>query len=161
MFSHETLLQIHSLLRLALIVLCAWVFWTGLRGWLGRNGPSLSTKLLVLLATIAADLQLVIGLWMYFATSTVTSSARNDFGAAMKDPTLRYFAVEHAGAMILAVVSVHLGKRGASQAAKLGKDAAGYRSLALWFGLALILILIVSPWPFTSVDRPWLRLGQP
>jgi len=154
-------LEAHSLLRLALTLLCAWLFWIGLSGWLGRRGPTLASKFLILLTVILADLQLVLGLLLYFLWSPVTASARADYGAAMKDPTLRFFAVEHAGAMLLAVACMHVGKIGAANAGKVGNDTGRYRRVALWFGLALALIVAMSPWPFSSVPRPLWPLGTP
>ncbi len=95
---------------------------------------------------------------MYFAWSPYTSQARTDFSAAMKDPTLRFWAVEHASAMLLTVVCVHLGKVLAGRAAS---DVGRHRHTTLWFGIAFALILAMSPWPFSSIPRPLLHLGTP
>ena len=148
-------LEVHSILRLTLTVLSAWLVFLGLRGWLGERSPSPTTKLLLLLATIAADLQLILGLLLYFAWSPTASQVRADFGAAMKDPTLRFWAVEHGSAMLLAVACVHIGKVLAGKAAS---DGSRSRRIVLWFGIVLVLILAMSPWPFSSITRPFLRV---
>lgn len=148
-------LEVHSILRLTLTVLSLWLFVRGLRGWLGERGPSQTSKLLLLFATIVADLQLILGLLLYFAWSPTASQARADMGAAMKDPTLRYWAVEHGSAMLLVVLCVHAGK---VFAGKSTGDSSRCRRIALWFGIVLALILLMSPWPFSSIVRPFLRV---
>ncbi|MBK7641949.1 MAG: hypothetical protein IPJ19_02695 [Planctomycetes bacterium] len=158
MTSLEFALTAHSTLRLLLAAVCAWLFLLGLRGWSGKSGTSPLVKLLMLLATIAADLQLILGLLLYFVWSPVASQARTDFGAAMKDPTLRFWAVEHGASMLLAIACVHLGK---VSAGKAKSDASRHRRIALFFGLAIALILAMSPWPFSSIVRPLWRLGTP
>ena len=159
MSRYEFALEAHSTLRLLLTVVCALLFVGGLRGWFSHRGPGLASKLLMILGVIFADLQLVLGLLLYFVWSPFTSQARADFGAAMKDPTLRFWAVEHASAMLLAVACVHIGKVLVKRAD--GNEASECRRMVLWFGLALALILLVSPWPFSTIVRPLLRLGPP
>jgi hypothetical protein len=129
-----------------------------LRGWMAGRAPSLSNSLLRLLAMIVADLQLVVGLLLYVLWSPRAAQARADFGAAMKDPELRFWAVEHGTAMILTIVCVHLGKLLVQRATT---DASRQRRTVLYFGLALALILYASPWPFSAIPRPWWRLGAP
>src|SRR5688500_2926006 len=60
--------------------------------------------------TIALDVQLVIGLLLYFAVSPVMESIRANFAAAMPNPQLRFWAVEHVSGMVIALVLVHVGR---------------------------------------------------
>src|SRR5579862_9393115 len=48
-----------------------------------------------LLFMITLDLQMLLGLILYLVLSPFTAEAMRDFGAAMKSPGLRFFAVEH------------------------------------------------------------------
>jgi hypothetical protein len=70
-------------------------------------------------------------------------------GAAMKNGAWRFWAVEHPALMILAVVFAHLGRPG--RGSTVGKRA------MLWYGLALLAILLATPWPFMPQGRPWVR----
>lgn len=158
MFTYEFALEAHSTLRLLLALFCALLLTLGLLGSLSKGGLTVTGKLLLLVTTIIADLQLLIGLGLYFVWSPATSQARADFGAAMKDPTLRYWAVEHSTAMVLAVVCVHLGK---VLTGKATSDPSRHRWTVLWFGIALALIVVMSPWPFSGVARPFWRLVSP
>jgi hypothetical protein len=108
-----------------------------------------------LILLISLDLQLLIGLLLYFALSPFTAEALRDFGAAMRNPPLRFFAVEHVTLMLAAVVLVHVGRVMGRKA--VTTDAKRIRSLAS-FGLALLLMLLAIPWPGLAAGRPLFRL---
>src|SRR5712692_2858892 len=63
-----------------------------------------------LLFMVALDVQLLLGLALYFSLSPFTAAAFQDFGAAMRTPAFRFWAVEHVGLMLVAVVLVHAGR---------------------------------------------------
>jgi hypothetical protein len=80
---------------------------------------------------------------LYAFVSPVTKTAFNDFGAAMKNADLRFYAVEHILMMVIALVLVHIGR------AKSKKDVAPWkkhRSAAIFYGIALLLVLAGIPW---------------
>jgi hypothetical protein len=52
--------------------------------------------------------------------------------------------------MILAVVFAHLGRPRRA-------GASPGRRAFVWFGLALLAILLATPWPFMPQARPWVR----
>ncbi len=151
----DFLLPLHSLLRwvafadvFAAALLCAVALRT-LPEWRPVH------KITALMALIAMDLQLLVGgaLWL---KSPLVQVARANMGAAMKEPALRFFAVEHAAMMILALVAVHIGYARAKRAAD---GAAAHKAVAIGYGLAFLLLLAGIPWPFRgAVARPWLTM---
>src|SRR5438874_1480566 len=54
----------------------------------------------------ALDLQLLLGLLLYFVVSPNMQAIRANFGEAMRTPGLRFWAVEHGTMMLLAVIVV-------------------------------------------------------
>ena len=72
-------------------------------------------------------------------TSPRTQAAFADMGAAMKDSILRYFAVEHMLAMLIAVVLIQMGRTLSKKAAD---DSSKHRKVAIYTGVALLIILI-------------------
>src|SRR4051794_29596261 len=60
--------------------------------------------------TIALDVQVLIGLALYLFLSPLTTQAMRDFGGAMKDPLLRFWAVEHGFGMVVGVALAHVGR---------------------------------------------------
>jgi hypothetical protein len=99
------------------------------------------------------DLQLLIGLILYVALSPETQRAFSDFGAAMRDPEARFWAVEHIGGMLVASALLHIGQARARKTPETSR----HRVAAIFFSLALLITLLSIPWPFMPVDRPWFR----
>ena len=100
------------------------------------------------------DLQVLLGLVLYVWLSPVTDAAFKDFKAAMHDPQLRFFAVEHITSMFIALIIAHtfsvLARRGKTPKQQHGR-------LALGAGLALLCFLVGMPWPFLAYGRPLMR----
>src|SRR4051794_1622087 len=103
---YTTVLLVHSWLRWVALIAGVGATLTAMidRG----NGSRAERWGLALMMSL--DLQMLIGLLLYFALSPFTKVALQDFGAAMKDPGLRFFAVEHVTMMLAAVILVHVGR---------------------------------------------------
>ncbi len=93
---------------------------------------------------ISCDIQLSLGLILYF-TGMWFEKVKIGMGEVMKDPTERYFAVEHALMMIIAWLLVHIGR---SMVKRANNDALKYKRTLIYFGTALLIILLMIPWPF-------------
>ena len=108
-----------------------------------------------LLAMMMLDIQMLLGLLLYLVLSPFTTQAMQDFSAAMQNPGLRFWAVEHAASMFGAVVLAHVGRVLTQKA----RTAASKRTRVLvCFGLAMVLILLAMPWPGTPNGRPLFRV---
>ncbi|MBL8857024.1 MAG: hypothetical protein JNL28_00765 [Planctomycetes bacterium] len=152
---YETALVIHNALRWVAILAVLLVFLRAMGGSMSSRKINSGDRFAGLFATIVVDVQFLLGLLLYLVWSPQTKTAMQDFGAAMKNPELRFWAVEHAAVMILAVVFVHLGKIFARRATS---DASKQRRTAVWFFLALVLMVLRTPWPGMEVARPWIRM---
>ena len=104
---YSTVLLLHSWLRWVALVLGVVTTIAALVGRGSNSAPAADR--LGLFFMIVLDVQLLLGLLLYFALSPVTAAAFKDFGAAMRDPALRFWAVEHAATMLLAVILAHVG----------------------------------------------------
>jgi len=149
---YSTILFFHSWLRwIALIAGVGATF-----AALGRGeARAKSAERWGLIFMITLDVQLLLGLLLYGVLSPYTAAAMKDFGAAMRDPVLRFWAVEHLAVMLLAVILVHVGRVLARKAADVDKKR---KRLLICFGLAVLLILLRTPWPGTAVARPLFRV---
>jgi hypothetical protein len=154
---YEGLLYLHSLLRwVILIFLLAAIC----KSFADRGGAFTAIhQKLGLVLVICCDVILLIGLYQWFAGSWGLKSIKaNGMSVVMKDPLLRFFAVEHITAMIIAIVLVHIGR---SYSKKDVPDTVKHKRTVLFFGLALLIILISVPWPFRMVGAgrhwfPWM-----
>jgi len=101
------------------------------------------------------DIQLLLGLLLYLVLSPFTKEALRDFGAAMHNSGLRFWAVEHSTTMFLAVILVHVGR----VLARKAKTPASRRVRQMvCFGLATVLMVVAIPWPGLANGRPLLRV---
>jgi len=80
---------------------------------------------------------------LYFFVSPLTKAAFANFGAAMKNADLRFYAVEHILMMLIALVVVHIGR---SKSKKAKTPVQKHRISAIFYSVALILIIIAIPW---------------
>ena len=145
---YPVILTIHSFLRWMVILLGIWAVVSVLPSRLAA--VSRAAALPGLLFSMVLDIQLLAGLLLYVVLSPITVAAMQDMAGTMKNGGWRYWTVEHPALMILAVASAHIGRpRGAGAAP--GKHA------VIWYGLALLAILLATPWPFMPQGRPWVR----
>ena len=147
----------------ALVILHSWLRWVVLLTGLVAAGRSLtaggrswtaSDEAAAKWFTITLDIQFTVGLVLYVGLSPLTQMAFSDFGAAMRDSALRFWAVEHLVGMIVAIALAHVGRAKVRKAPENRK----HRAAAIFFTLALLAILLSIPWPFMPVSRPLFRL---
>ena len=148
------ILNVHSWMRWLVIIAGLWVILRavlpGPRAWTHADDRSVRAF------TISLDVQFLLGLLLYFVLSPFTRQALSDFGGAMKNSGLRFFAVEHVLGMLIGMTLAHVG------AARIRKAAPErrHRLAAIFFVLALLAILASIPWPGLPAGRPLFRLGQ-
>ena len=140
---YPLVLTLHSLVRWAIVIIGVVAVVRAFMGWRGGKPWAQLDDRLGLIFTSVMDLNLLLGLLLYFALSDITKAAFRDFGAAMSDPGLRFFAVEHILIMIIAVVVAHIGR---SRSKKAASDAGKHKQAAIFFTLAMVLVLLAIPW---------------
>lgn len=102
------------------------------------------------------NLQFVLGLVLLVVLSPLPRAFLADPGPGMKDATLRFFTIEHAFGMILAIGLVHAGRARSRRAT----EAVQRHRRAFGFTLAGLMVALVSiPWPlsFLKHARPLAR----
>jgi hypothetical protein len=95
-----------------------------------------------LFTLIVAHIQLLIGLGWYFMSPWFKALKENS-GEVMADQATRLLAVEHPIVMILAIVLITIGW---SKHKKKTTDSAKFKTFAIFYGIALLLILYRIPW---------------
>ena len=97
-----------------------------------------------LFALIVTHLQLIIGLILYFVSPLgLQAITNNGMGEVMKSSVMRLNAVEHPIVMILVVVFITIGY---SKHKKKLVSAPKFKTLAIFYTIALILMLSRIPW---------------
>ena len=136
-------LHLHNTLRWLILLSLVVTLVKYVSGWLGNQPWKKTDNILGVVFTSLMDLQLLTGLVLYFFLSPVTKLAMSDFGAAMKDSGIRFYAVEHFSMMLIAVVLVHIGR---AKLKKAKTDSAKFKTATIFFLIALVVILAAIPW---------------
>lgn len=145
---------IHSVLRWVVLLTALFAIIRSITGLSFRRGFMQADDRAGLWFTISMDLQLLIGIILYFFLSPTTTMALQNFAATMSVAASRFFAVEHLLLMVLATVAAHIGR--AQRKKKALSAQQKHRRTLIWYAVALLLVLAGIPWPFLSYGRPLL-----
>jgi hypothetical protein len=150
---YNGMLHLHSFLRWVILILLLVALY---RSFADRHRAyGAAHRKIGLFLLISAHLMLLVGLYQWITGQLGLKLIREiGFGAVMKNPFYRFFAVEHFIGMLLAIGLIHAGF---SFGKKAVPDATKHKRLLLLYGLALLIILISIPWPLRSVGvgRTW------
>ena len=127
------LLQIHSILRYFVLILLVIVIVQSLIGWLNKKPYGAIENRIGLFLFISTHTQLLIGIILFFISPFVQFS-----GSAMKDPSTRYWLVEHNTAMLIAIVFITLAR---TTSKKMTDGVAKHRRMFLFNAIALVIII--------------------
>jgi hypothetical protein len=134
------ILHLHNLLRWVILLLLVINLISLIAG---KKNTKLSMFLM-----ISTHIMLVVGMYQYLVGELGLSTLKAGMGQVMSNAAARYWAVEHFLGMLGSIILITLGH------GRLKRDGDVAKAL-LYFGIALILILIVMPWPFKEgVGRP-------
>ena len=150
---YAVVLLIHSYLRWVVMLAGLLAFGRAVSGSSGRKPWTPADDRAGFWFVTAVDLQMLLGILLYGFLSPITRQAFGDFGAAMKDPTQRFWAVEHIAGMLIGLALVHVGRVRTRRTDSLRR----HKVAAIFFGLALVAILVSIPWPGMPAGRPLLR----
>lgn len=122
---YHILKSAHSGWRYLVFVLLVIAIIQAIIGWLGKKPYTEGNRKLNVFTLIFVHTQILFGLILYFISPLVEAG-------------IRYWKMEHIGMMLFAAVLVTIG----NARSKRGDDpAVKHRTIALYFGLALALII--------------------
>lgn len=107
----------------------------------GKQEFTPADKFLALITLILAHVQFVVGLVLYFVSPIVEAALASD--NLMANPVHRFYAVEHASVMLIAVVLITVGY---SRAKRQVESAKKFKTLGLFYLLGLLVALSRIPW---------------
>ncbi|MCB1190004.1 MAG: hypothetical protein H7A23_12725 [Leptospiraceae bacterium] len=140
---HTIILSLHNVFRWVCLAIIAYVVFKSFTGWMSNREWSNKDEKMLLIGTIAVDVQFLLGLILYFFLSPITKINFKEFKTIVTDPTLRFFVLEHSFTMFLVTVFIHLAK---IMYKKKKIIYARYRTIFFYYSLSLVAILIGIPW---------------
>lgn len=137
------LLHLHSIFRWLLLLSLVFALVKFMSGWFGNQPWRKIDNYLSGSVVWLADLLLLTGLLLYFIYSPLTGVLFTNFSAAMKDPGIRFYAVEHFFLMMIAIVFIHIARFKAKNAES---DLKKFKFSAVFLLIALMFIYAAIPW---------------
>lgn len=131
---YNGLLITHSYLRYIILIMLVVVIITSLAGLINKKPYTDTDNKLGLFLFISTHLQLLLGLILFFISPVVQFS-----GEAMKDPSTRYWLVEHNTAMIIAIVFITLAR---TTSRKMTTGEAKHKRMLIFNVIALAIIIL-------------------
>ncbi|MGY4383228.1 hypothetical protein ACVWYN_000247 [Pedobacter sp. UYP24] len=128
---YNILKSAHSGWRYIVLTLLILAFVQALAGWMGKKPYTETNRKFNVFTLISAHIQLLIGLVLYFMNDWYKVDSSVAIG--------RYWKMEHIGMMVLAIVLITYGNARSKKTADAGPVR--HRNIALYFGLALVLIV--------------------
>lgn len=151
---HQTLLTLHSLNRwlvLLGLLYTIYISWNGYRS--NKVFSGLDNTARHLTATIS-HVQLLLGLYLYMISPIVKFNVAEGQGAGLVSEHL-FFRLIHISLMVISIVLITIGSAKAKRAVS---DNLKFKTVLVWFTIALVIILIAIPWPFSPLaGRPFFR----
>ncbi len=149
----QTLLILHSILRWLVLIFAFWTLFSAISGLASNRNYTRSDDKSNFFFMLSIDIQLLIGMILYFNGGWF--ERLKNLGDNMKDPAMRFFTLEHFLLMLIAWILVHAGRVSVKKAS-LPKSK--FKKQLIYFGIALLIILLAIPWPFReAIIRPWIR----
>lgn len=144
------MLHLHNVVRWLIVLFALLTLAKGISGMSGKKAFTKADKRWALFLMICADIQLLLGLYLYYAKNwwgVLTG------GGAMANKYNRFWSVEHLTGMLLGIILIHLGYAAAKNV-KLA-DAMRYKRMFWYTLIAIIVIVATVPWPFRGeIARP-------
>jgi putative Mn2+ efflux pump MntP len=151
---YTTLLAFHSLFRWLVLTSLLFSVFLAYRGWFSKKNFSPFNNLVRHWTATIAHIQLILGLWLYFI-SPIIDYFLHSYKDAVHQREIRFFGMEHSLMMALAIVIITIGS---AKAKRKQTDKEKFKTMAVWFSVGLLFILISIPWPFSPlVSRPYFR----
>lgn len=127
---YSILRSAHSGWRYLVLILLVLAIIQAFTGWFGKKPFTEGNRKLNVFTLISAHLQFVMGLLLYIVNKWYLADSSVAVG--------RYWKMEHIGMMILAIILITVGN---ARSKKLADAEAKHRVVAIYFGLALVVIL--------------------
>jgi hypothetical protein len=135
------LLTIHSWFRWLVLISLVYALYRAYRGWLyNKTFTIFENRVRHNTATIA-HIQLIFGVWLYFI-SPITTFFIHHFADAVHIREIRFFGIEHSSTMLIAILLITIGS---ALAKRKTIDKEKFKTIAIWFSIALLLILAAIP----------------
>lgn len=151
---HQSILICHSFIRWLVLVSLIYSIYRAYKGYSSKLSFTKKDELVRHWTATIAHIQLIFGILIY-VQSPITRYLWSNFKEGIQNKDTIFFGLIHIVLMLIAIVLITIGSALAKR--KLS-DASKFKTILVWFSIALIIIFIAIPWPFSPLaNRPYFR----
>jgi hypothetical protein len=151
---YSNLLVIHSFVRWLVLISLIFAIYMAFKGWFTNKVFSKFDDIIRHWTATITHIQLIFGLWLYFI-SPIIDYFLNNYKIAVHQREIRFFGMEHNIMMLIAILIITFGS---FKAKRKPTDKEKFKTMAIWFTIALVIIFISIPWSFSPfANRPLFR----
>lgn len=151
---YQTLLICHSFLRWFVLISLLYSIFRAYKGYFYQLSFTKTDNLVRHWTATIAHIQLIFGILIYVQSPIVKYLWAN-FSTAIQNMDSAFFGILHILLMLTAIVLITIGS---ALAKRKPTDRDKFKTMLIWFSIALFIIFIAIPWPFSPLaSRPYLR----
>jgi hypothetical protein len=149
---YHILIVLHSYVRWFVLLSLIIAVFKAFRSYFSNKSFTKSDNAVRHWAATTAHIQLMIGMLLYFQSPLIKYFLKHKPGA---NTDYSFFGMIHSTLMLAAVVIVTIGS---AMAKRKETDKEKFRTMLFWYSVALLIIFIAIPWPFSPfANRPYIR----
>lgn len=145
---YTTLLPLHSIVRWLVLIMLLISLYISFRGWKYNLAFTRTANRIRHRTATIAHIQFMLGMIIYFYSPVVKYAIPAQGNALMSQHA--FFKYLHISLMLLAIVLLTIGSAKAKRQAEATDQ---YKTILIWYTIALTIILIAIPWPFSPLAR--------
>ncbi|MBW7674552.1 hypothetical protein [Chryseobacterium chendengshani] len=151
---YQTFTFLHSTFRWLVLISIIYSIIISLRGYFSEKLFTKSDNLLRHSTATISHIQLILGITLY-SQSPIVSYFWKNFDEAKQSTDLLFFGLIHIFLMLMSIVLITMGS---AITKRKSNDKDKFKTMLIWYSLALLIIFIAIPWPFSPfANRPYFR----
>ena len=151
---YQTLTFYHNIMRWVVLAILLLSIYRAYKGYFSRSTFSKTDNAIRHWTATIAHIQLVIGMVLYFHSPIIRYFFSN-FKEALGNFDVIFFGLIHSTLMLAAIVVITIGS---AKSKRKQSDREKFKTMFVWYSIALIIIFIAIPWPFSPfANRPYFR----
>jgi hypothetical protein len=151
---YQTLTFYHSIIRWLVLVSLIFSIYKAYKGYFSKSVFTKTDNSIKHWTATIAHIQLVIGIILYSQSPLINYFWKN-FKESLQDFDTLFFGLIHILLMLTAIIIITIGS---ALSKRKTTDQDKFKTMLVWFSIALLLILIAIPWPFSPLaNRPYFR----
>lgn len=151
---YQSLTFLHSLVRWLVLISLIYSVFRACKGYFLKESFSKTDNSVRHWTATSAHIQLILGITLYSQSPIIKYFWKN-FNEAKESFDLLFFGMIHIFLMLISIILIAIGS---AVSKRKTEDRDKFKTMLIYFVVALVIIFIAIPWPFSPLaHRPYFR----